>query len=126
MGNRRRPTNPAAAAIDGHIAPPGTPAIEQGYWNGLPTQVRRVVVEVGTFERPDSVAPEHWKPWCAGLEGTHRAAVWVSLEGVNYGGGSCFLDDENGSGWAKVTEGHGGPAWPHRDLPVASVIGVRS
>lgn len=123
MSNRRRPRKPTP--VEGHTAAAGEPVLERGYWNGLPTIVRRVVVEVGTFDRPDDVAPEHWRPWCAGLEGTTRNAVLVVLDGVNYGGGVTYLDNEDGSGYAKVTEGHGGPAWPHRDLPVARVIGPR-
>jgi len=79
------------------------------FWNGEPTPARRVRVIVGESMRPT------W--WCAALKGTERAAVEVS-----YGGGRFFLDDEDGSGWAKVTAGHGSPRVRHRSLPDSSVV----
>lgn len=82
------------------------------YWNGEPTECRRVTVIVGTAERPS------W--WCADLAGQQRAAVEVTYYGV-----ASYLDDEDGSGWRKVTQGFGGPRWPHRSLPVHSVVGAR-
>lgn len=111
----------------------------QGYWNGLPTQVRRVV---GTVRQHD---PEHDPvfAWWAGktypldpaaaeqygitqraaedLQGQRIEAVEVVLDGVNYGGGICYLDDRDGSGWAKVTEGRGSSRWGHRDVPLVDV-----
>jgi len=41
---------------------------------------------------------------------------------VDYYGTKYILDDEDGTGWAKVTEGYGGPRWPHSELPEASEI----
>lgn len=125
MGNRRRPNAPWLSMVRGHQTAPGLPAVQEGFWNGLPTVVRKVVVEVGEGQRPESVAPEHWRPWWRGLEGTQRNAVLVLLDGVNYGGGTVYLDDEDGSGWAKVTTGKGSPSFGHRELPVARVIGAR-
>ena len=74
------------------------------FWNGEPAHAIRCVVAVG---KP--LAPT-W--WCAGLEGQRRRAVMVT-----YGGEDFFLDDEDGSGWAKVTVGHGSPRVGHRSLP---------
>ena len=51
------------------------------------------------------------------LKGTLRDAVEVSYHGTIY-----FLDDEDGSGWLKVTEGKGSPYWTHRSLPDDSVV----
>jgi hypothetical protein len=82
---------------------------EKTYWNGEPAQCRRVLVKVGTVERPT------W--WCAGLEGTERKAVEV-----NYGGQRFCLDNENGSAWLKVTLGGGGPEWGHSSLPDDSTV----
>lgn len=73
------------------------------YWNGEPTPARKVRVRV-----TEPVATT-W--WFADLVGTERAAVEVT-----YGGDTFLLDDEDGSGWRKVTEGRGGPRWPHRSL----------
>lgn len=82
---------------------------EQTYWYYQPTQARIVRVIVGPSPRPT------W--WCADLEGTEREAVEVIGHGEKF-----YLDNEDGSGWRKVTEGRGGPDWGHSSLPVASVI----
>lgn len=79
------------------------------YWNGEPTHCRIVRVIVGPVPVPT------W--WCAGLEGTEREAVEVS-----YGGQRFYLDNEDGSGWMKVTQGRGSPTWAHSSLPVEKVI----
>jgi hypothetical protein len=76
------------------------------YWNGESCSAERVTITVG-----DAPAPT-W--WCADLAGTQRPAVRV-----HYGSEVFYLDDADGSGWRKVTEGHGSPSWPHRSLPVA-------
>jgi hypothetical protein len=55
--------------------------------------------------------------WCAGLEGTVREAVEV-----RYGADVFYLDNENGSGWGKVTAGFGSPHVGHSSLPVARVL----
>lgn len=78
-------------------------------WNGEPTPAVCVRVRVGT------VPAATW--WCAGIEGTVREAVRVT-----YAGHTFYLDNEDGSGWAKVTRGGGGPAWPHRSLPDDSTV----
>jgi len=85
------------------------PRQEKTYWNGEPANCRRVVVRVGNVEKPT------W--WCAGMEGTERAAVEV-----NYYGQTFYLDDENGSAWGKVTGGMGGPEWGHKSLPDDSEV----
>lgn len=74
------------------------------YWNGEPTPARIVRVIVGKSLRPT------W--WCADLEGQEREAVEV-----NYHGDVFYLDNEDGSGWNKVTHGGGSPQWGHRELP---------
>lgn len=103
---------------------------EQTYWNGEPCKARKVTVEVaGDPERP--------RYWARGLVGTRRDAVEVE-----YGSETFYLDDEAwtrseeemaiirdvlkwgevdaecpaGQGWAKVTDGHGSPAFGHREL----------
>jgi hypothetical protein len=82
---------------------------ERTYWNGEPATARRVVVRVGHALRPT------W--WCANLEGSERRAVEVTYAGQRF-----YLDNENGSGWAKVTVGQGGPHWGHSSLPEDSVV----
>lgn len=82
------------------------------YWNGEKTPARRVIVEVGP-------APSGW--WCASLTGTKREAVEVSCEGSVF-----YLDNEDGSGWDKVTIGRGSPRLGHKSLPVQRVVGAAS
>jgi hypothetical protein len=79
------------------------------YWNGEPTPARCVRVVVGKAPRST------W--WCADFEGQEREAVEVV-----YGGEPFYLDNEDGSGWAKVTKGRGSPAYRHSSLPIKNVI----
>lgn len=85
-------------------------SILRGFWNGEPTRVEQVLVRVGKPMAPT------W--WCADLEGKTRKAVAVYY----FKEGPFFLDDEDGTGWAKVTTGHGSPNQPHSSLPDSSVI----
>lgn len=79
------------------------------HWNGEPVRARRCLVVVGP-------APNaNW--WCVGMEGTERQAVEVI-----YGQQRFFLDNEDGKGWAKVTEGQGSPRTYHKSVPVARVV----
>lgn len=86
---------------------------EQGFWNGLPTEIER-----GTAIVVD--APEFLQYWARseGIVGTRIAVVRVVLDGVNYGGGTTYLDDRDGQGYAKVTGGHGSPRFGHRDIAI--------
>lgn len=77
-------------------------------WNGEPAKARRVVVRVGHPMRPT------W--WCARLEGQE----WDAVE-VEYAGRVFYLDDSDGSGWAKVMTG-GSPQVGHRSLPDDSEV----
>jgi hypothetical protein len=79
------------------------------YWNGEPTLARIARVIVGKSP------VETW--WCANLAGTEREAVEV-----DYHGDKFYLDNEDGSGWRKVTFGRGSPQWGHSSLPVERVI----
>jgi len=81
----------------------------QTFWNGEPTLARRVLVVIGAA--PVST----W--WFHGLEGTKRRAVEVTYQGEVF-----YLDDEDGSGWAKVTKGRGSPHWGHKSLNIAKVL----
>lgn len=82
------------------------------YWNGEPVRAVKVTVTVankGTFKTP----------WFDDIVGQKRKAVEVVY------GSSCFyLDDENGSGWDKVTHGKGSPHIGHRQLEIDESSGV--
>lgn len=82
---------------------------EPTFWNYEAAPARKVRVVVGPCTVPTF--------WHNGLEGTERNAVEVS-----YGGHLFYLDNEDGSGWDKVTKGRGGPDWGHKSLPVTSVL----
>lgn len=100
MSNRRKPRNPAAAHIP-------------TYWNGSKTPARRGTAVVA--DTPDM--PKHWAK-AEGLVGTRINVVEVDLDGVNFGGGTHYLDDRDNSGWLKVTVGHGAPRYGHRNVDI--------
>lgn len=83
----------------------GVPRPKAARWNYEPATACRGTVLVGHVESPT------W--WCAGLEGTRRKCVRV-----NYAGTVFFIDDEDGSGTAKVYDRGGGPDSGHKSLPV--------
>lgn len=82
------------------------------YWNGESARANKVTVTVadkGTFSTP----------WFKDIVGQKRAAVEVI-----YGADVFYLDDENGSGWDKVTRGKGSPHIGHRQLEIDESAGV--
>lgn len=88
--------------------------IEQGFWNGLPTEIER-----GTAEVADSrTFPAYWAR-VEGIVGTRIPVVRVVLDGVNYGGGTDYLDDRQGQGYAKVMGG-GSPRAGHASVEIAT------
>jgi hypothetical protein len=109
MSNRRKPnrTQPSQP-------PPPTDG-KNAFWNGLPTYAQR-----GTAVVLD--APEFPQYWARDLVGQRIEVVRVVLDGVNYGGGIDYLDNRDGSGWRKVTEGHGSPAYPSAHLAVRDFL----
>lgn len=74
-------------------------------WNGEPCAARLITAIVAD----NSAFPMYWaRPFV----GMRRKAVEVE-----YSGETFYLDDEDGSGWNKVT--HGGSPWfPHSNLTV--------
>lgn len=84
---------------------------EPAFWNGLPTTAIRGQAIVDD-------APEFPQYWAKDLVGQRIGVVRVDLEGVNYGGGIVYLDNRDGSGWAKVTTGGGAPQFGHREVVI--------
>jgi hypothetical protein len=78
---------------------------EKTYWNGELCKAEKVTVIVGPSPKPT------W--WCARIAGLQREAVRVEYEGEKF-----YLDNEDGSGWHKVTQGMGSPSVAHSSLPV--------
>ncbi|MEU1478927.1 hypothetical protein [Streptomyces sp. NPDC005760] len=75
-------------------------------WNGELCTARRItaiVADNGAF-------PLYW---ARHLVGTRRSIVEVT-----YGSSTFYLDDEDGSGWNKVTHG-GSPHWAHSNITIA-------
>lgn len=83
---------------------------EGTYWNGESCEARKVRVIVGNTGRFAT-------PWFLDYVGQERAAVEVT-----YASHVFYIDDENGHGWRKVTEGRGGPRWSHGSLEVERVL----
>lgn len=86
---------------------------ERGFWNGLPTEIERGTAVVA--EIPES--PLYWAR-TAGLVGTRIPVVRVVLDGVNYGGGTAYLDNRDGDAYEKVTTGQGSPRFGHRTVAI--------
>lgn len=106
MSNRRK--------IKAPTGPRTTPPAET-YWNGQPiAALRGTAVVADTDEFPGYWARRD------GLIGDRIPVVRVEHDGGAYAGGTEYLDDRDGSGWRKVTEGHGGPRWPHRNVIIES------
>jgi hypothetical protein len=76
------------------------------YWNGEPADCRRVTVIVRF--------PLYW---ARNLVGQERHAVEV-----NYAGKTFYIDNENGSGWAKVRFAGGGPLAGHSSLQIERIV----
>lgn len=81
------------------------------YWNGLPTTATR-----GTAVVAD--APSFPQYWARDLVGMRIEVVRVNLDGVNYGGGTDYLDNRNGEGWKKVTLGRGSSRYAHSSVVI--------
>jgi hypothetical protein len=86
--------------------------IEQGFWNGLPTEIER-----GTAVVAD--APQFPMYWAReeGIVGQRIDVCRVVLDGVNYGGGTTHLDNRRGQGYAKVSSG-GSPRYGHASVTI--------
>ena len=83
------------------------------WWNGLPTVAAKGTAVVADDPR----FPLYWAK-TEGIIGQRIPVVMVVLDGVNAGGGIDYLDNRDGSGWRKVTEGHGSPRWPHSNVRI--------
>jgi hypothetical protein len=86
---------------------------EVTYWNNKPCNARKVTVIVAKAEKPTL--------WYAAFEGSERQAVEVS-DANQSGGRPFYLDNEDGSGWLKVTKGKGSMMYGHRNLEITAVI----
>lgn len=88
----------------------GVPAQEKTYWNGEECHALHVEVIVAD----DTRFPLYW---ARELVGQRRKAI-----AVTWGGHTFYIDDEDGQGWLKVTEGRGMWTYGHRDLAVERVL----
>jgi hypothetical protein len=80
--------------------------MEQTYWNGEPCKATIVRVIVGPALKPTY--------WYAGLQGKEREAVRIEYADCE----PFYIDNEDGSGWLKVTVGFGTPMYGHGSLAV--------
>lgn len=86
---------------------------EQTFWNGEPTKCTKVRVIVA-----DAAFPLYWAREFIGQE---REAVKVELDYDKV----FYIDNEDGRGWLKVTEGHGMWRYAHSDLGVEREVTCR-
>lgn len=95
----------------------------KGYWKGRPAQCAKVRAVLGNSGR----FPELWH---SAMVGEERDAVEVRVYGERVVNGIVrsykhepfYLDDHDGEGWRKVTEGRGADHYPHRELDVEKVV----
>lgn len=80
----------------------------QTFWNFEKCNARKVTAKVA-----DSEAPLYW---AREFIGQRRKAVEIE-----YNGNTFYLDDEDGQGWRKVTEGRGSPWYGHKSLSVETI-----
>jgi hypothetical protein len=73
------------------------------YWNGEPCQAIK-----GTGEVADASFPMYWARELVGQR--------IPVVRVLHFDEPMDLDNRNGSGWHKVTEGHGSPRLGHRNV----------
>lgn len=89
---------------------------EDGYWNGLPTKIRKVTGVVKDWDKEIDPPRAWWRYIC----GETVDAVEVVLDDVNHRGGHIFLyedaESNHPSGWYKVTEGRGSPRVGHSEV----------
>lgn len=92
-------------------------AIQKGYWNGEPAEFRVVLITVGPEpEHLSSHIAKHSPGlkrylWFVPFIGKLRQAIQV-IQGSDV----FYLDNEDGSGFEKVTIGMGSPKWAHRSV----------
>lgn len=75
------------------------------YWNGEPTRA-----VAGTAEVADTSFPKYWARELVGQR--------IPVVQLDYFSEPMYLDDQDGSGWRKVTEGRGSPRLGHRNLAI--------
>ena len=78
--------------------------IRETFWNGEPCQAAKVVMIV----EDDATFPNYW---ARNLVGEQIDAVEVT-----YNGQTFYLDDRDGRGWSKVTQGGGSPGVGHKSV----------
>jgi len=77
-------------------------------WNWEPARAQRVTVIVAD-------APQFPQYWARPYIGQERFAVEIYQNGQTF-----YIDNEDGSGWDKVTSG--GPWMGHRNLEIKQII----
>lgn len=106
MSNRPKLRRPQATTFVSRSTVNDEPGVPRPRWNGQPCNAVKVWLN---GEPPEQAQFPVW--WEQHLIGEPRAAVRVT-----YNGHTFYLDNADGSGWAKVTTGQGSPRWPHREL----------
>jgi hypothetical protein len=95
--------------------------LKKGYWNGELAKYRVVNIMVGDEPQDLKLSIEsHNKRflWFEPFIGTIRQVVEV-----HYGSQKFYLDNEDGTGYLKVTSGMGSPAYGHKSIYPKSILG---
>jgi hypothetical protein len=82
---------------------------EPTYWSGKRCHAVRCNVIVADADFPGY--------WARPFVGQVRKAVRVMTDASTF-----YIDNEDGSGWAKVTKGFGSPSWGHGSLAVGMEV----
>jgi hypothetical protein len=86
--------------------------MEKTYWNGEETPCAKVWLKL----EGDGGHPEYWARDMIGQT--------INAVRVDYHGDIFYLSNEDGSGWQKVTKGHGSPGWPSGSVYGTEVLDV--
>jgi hypothetical protein len=84
------------------------------YWNGLLNPATRGTAVVAD----DSTFPQYWAREEGDLIGERIPVVRVVLAGAHHAPRVTYLDNRNGKGWFKVTDGHGLPTYGHSNVTI--------
>ena len=84
--------------------------IDTAQWNGKPCQARTVLIELAD-------CPQYQNYWARAIVGQERNAVEVTV-----GDHVFYMDNQDGTGYAKITAGCGMWIFPHREVRPARII----
>lgn len=76
----------------------------KGFWNGEPAEITGIIYTVTKSE----ITPLHWQNSCVGEK---RQGIKIFHKGASF-----MIDNEDGQGYLKVTEGRGSFTYGHKTV----------